>query len=129
MDHQQGPPPRSKVRNFSDRVWGDFGDPYHAQATAPYRHAVAVTRARLGDLAGIDRTHDWVRLCETHTQMWYAPELDEHTNPERALLRVAVATTIDPDHIDRVRDHHARTIEQTQTVLTFQLTRLLLPPA
>ena len=24
-----GPPPRSRVRNFSDRVWGDFGDPCH----------------------------------------------------------------------------------------------------
>ena len=65
------------------------------RATAPHRHAVAVTRARLGDLAGIDRTHDWVRRCETPTQMWFTPELDEHRTPERALLHVAVATTID----------------------------------
>ncbi len=28
VDHQQAHHPRSKVRNFSDRVWGDFGDPY-----------------------------------------------------------------------------------------------------
>src|SRR5579859_2225314 len=26
----QGPPPRSRVANFSDRVWGVFGDPYQS---------------------------------------------------------------------------------------------------
>lgn len=34
VDQLAGPPPRSRVGNISDRVWGRFGDPYQGDPIA-----------------------------------------------------------------------------------------------
>ena len=66
-------------------------------------------------------------MCQIHTRVWFVAELACHTGPQRSVVAVAVASAADPTHVDVLHHHHGLTSERIETVLAFELTRLLRP--